>query len=209
MSEFSLIIGNKNASSWSMRPWLVMKEAGLVFHEVLVDLFSDVREAEILKLNPAGRVPALRHGNQLIWDSLAICEYIAEIAAEKHLWPEDRATRAHARSISAEMHAGFPTVRGQMPMACLQTFPPPKLEGRLGWEVDRICQIWRQCLETYGGPYLFGHFTIADAMYAPVVSRFKTYQVLLEAPLEAYAERMLEHTAMKDWFQECIPTDVE
>ncbi|MFC7048836.1 glutathione S-transferase family protein [Emcibacter nanhaiensis] len=209
MSDFSLIIGNKNASSWSLRPWLVMKEAGLEFEEIIVDLFSGARQEKIRKLNPAGRVPALRHGGQLIWDSLAICEYIAELAPDKKLWPEDRAARARARSVSAEMHAGFPTLRGRMPMACLQTYPTPQLEGDLLWEVGRIRQIWRECLEASDGPFLFGHFTIADAMYAPVVSRYRTYQVPLDPPLQAYAERMLEQTAMKDWFRECNPADVE
>ncbi|WP_321397179.1 glutathione S-transferase family protein [Emcibacter sp.] len=209
MSGFSLVIGNKNASSWSLRPWLLMKEAGLDFDELLVDLFSENRRRDILQHNPAGRVPALRHDGLLVWDSLAICEYIAEQVPEKKLWPEDRAARAHARSVSAEMHAGFPNVRGVMPMACLQAYRAPELEGDLLWEVGRIRQIWQDCLDAYGGPFLFGGFTISDAMFAPVVSRFRTYQITLDAPLQAYADRMLQETAMKEWFEGCDPADVQ
>lgn len=208
MSVFSLVIGNKNASSWSLRPWLLMMQAELEFDEIPVRIREADTKERILRHSPAGKVPALLYGDQVIWDSLAICEYIADLYPEKKFWPEDIQARAHARSISAEMHAGFTAVRKAMPMACLSTFDCPALEGDLNIEVERIKDIWRDCVEKYEGPYLFGAFTIADVMYAPIVSRFTTYQVPLDAGLKSYCETILSMPAMQKWFAECDPNDL-
>lgn len=208
MSGFSLVIGNKNASSWSLRPWLLMVQAGMEFAEIPIRIREADTKERILSYSPAGKVPALLHGTQVIWDSLAICEYIADLYPEKNFWPENVGTRAHARSISAEMHSGFTAVRKAMPMACLSTFECPLLEGDLKIEVNRIQDIWLDCLEKYEGPYLFGSFSIADAMFAPIVSRFTSYQLPLDSRLQSYCETILTMPAMKKWFAECDPNDL-
>ena len=203
MPGLTLVIGNKNYSSWSLRPWLALRMAGLAFDEVRIPLYQDGSREQILRHSPAGRVPILRDGDVVIWDSLAICEYVAELAPQAGLWPADRATRAHARSISAEMHAGFTTLRGSMPMNLrklgerLVTPPPAQVEA----DIERIVAIFEACRAQHAarGPFLFGAFTIADAMYAPVVTRFRSYSVGLPAASQAYAGAIAALAPMREW----------
>jgi glutathione S-transferase len=200
MTQLTLVIGNKNYSSWSLRPWLAMKQAGLDFAEVRIPLDMPTTHHEILRYSPSGRVPILLHGNLKVWESLAICEYIADRFAAK-LWPEDAAVRAVARSVSTEMHADFVNLRESMPMDCRARHPGFGLNPIVQAEVDRITAIWRECRQNYGagGDLLFGQFTIADAMFAPVVSRFITYDVRLNAVERAYAEAIWTLPTMQEW----------
>ncbi len=208
MSEFTLVIGNYNLSSWSLRPWLVMKQLGIPFDTVKVDLKSsgdkppDVK-AEILRHSPSGRVPALKHRGLTVWDSLAICEYLAETFPEKRLWPEDKAARAIARSVSAEMHSGFMGMRTKMSMNFKGRTPLAEIPAEAAGDVKRIQEIWSNCRQQYGtlGPYLFGGFSIADAMYAPVVSRFTTYGVKADSASKAYMDTVWKMPAMQDWLK--------
>jgi glutathione S-transferase len=203
MPGLTLVIGNKNYSSWSLRPWLALRLAGLDFAEVRIPLNQPGSREQILRHSPAGRVPILRDGDLVIWDSLAICEYVAELAPQAGLWPADRAMRAHARSISAEMHSGFTTLRGSMPMnlrklgARLVAPPPPEVES----DIARIVAIFEACRAQHAarGPFLFGGFTIADAMYAPVVTRFRSYSVALPAASQAYADAIAALAPMREW----------
>ena len=200
MAQLTLVIGNKNYSSWSLRPWLVMKQVGLDFTELRIPLDTPTTHEEILRYSSSGRVPVLRHGDLTIWESLAICEYIAERFA-KNLWPEDMAARALARSISAEMHAGFQSLRQNMPMDCRSQIPGKGMGQGVQADIDRITAIWHECRSKFGidGNLLFGHFTITDAMFAPVVSRFLTYDVKLDAIARAYAEAVWTLPAMQEW----------
>ena len=207
---YQLIIGDKAYSSWSLRPWLLMRQAGVPFTEVPIRLRKNETKAEILKLSPSGYVPALRWGRELITDSLAICETIAELFPEKLLWPTDPLARAYARSAVAEMHAGFQDLRRDMPMDFLTLHPGDgHSEGALG-NARRIVSLWMHLRRRFGAPsardqgFLFGHFTVADAMYAPVVSRFTTYAVDLAAlgddgSAKAYTETIWALPAMADW----------
>ncbi|WP_197338248.1 glutathione S-transferase family protein [Ralstonia solanacearum] len=198
-----LVIGNKNYSSWSLRPWLLARQAGIPFEEIRLHLGSEGFAAEIRRYSPAGRVPVLVDGDITVWDSLAICETLAERFPRAHLWPEDPKARAHARSICAEMHAGFANLRSQMPMNVTAMLPG------LGWnvavqrDVDRIAQIWTELRQKHAaeGPFLFGHFTVADAFYAPVVSRFATYGVRLPESAKTYADHILNLPAMQEWIE--------
>ncbi|MEZ0188759.1 glutathione S-transferase family protein [Ralstonia solanacearum] len=198
-----LVIGNKNYSSWSLRPWLLARQAGIPFEEIRLRLGSESFAAEIHRYSPAGRVPVLVDGDITVWDSLAICETLAERFPRARLWPEDPKARAHARSICAEMHAGFANLRSQMPMNVTAMLPG------LGWnvavqrDVDRIAQIWTELRQKYAaeGPFLFGHFTVADAFYAPVASRFATYGVRLPESAKTYADHILNLPAMQEWIE--------
>ena len=199
----TLIIGNKNYSSWSLRAWLMLRQAGLEAEEVLISLDEKGYKTELLKHSPSGRVPCLIHGSLKIWDSLAIGEYANELAPEARLWPEDRAARALARSVAAEMHSGFSALRTHMPMNIRSSFPKEGRKPGVQEDIDRVKAIWRLCLSRHGGdgPYLFGRFTIADAMYAPVVSRFRTFAVELGEQEQAYAEAIWSMPAMKEWVE--------
>ncbi len=196
-----LVIGNKNYSSWSLRPWLLLRHAGIDFEEISLRLFTKEFNAEIARYSPAGKVPALIDGGVTVWDSLSISEYVAERFPQKQLWPADAADRAWARSVCAEMHSGFGNVRSQMPMNATAVLPG------LGWnvavqqDIDRIAAIWTDLRARHGakGPFLFGAFTIADAFYAPVVSRFATYGVHLPEAAKAYADFILALPAMQEW----------
>ena len=193
-----LVIADKDTSSWSLRPWLLLTHAGIPFEE-LVMLFdrAEWRE-EIVALSPSRRVPALHDGDLLIWDSLAICEYLAEEHPE--LWPRDANVRAIARAVSAEMHAGFASMRNELPMYVTTRAPRQTRSTETTADVARVKQIWSQSLAASGGPFLFGDFSIADAMYAPVVFRFRTYDVAIEdAAARAWYERMLALPAMRAW----------
>ncbi len=201
MSNPTLVIGNKAYSSWSMRPWLLMKQAGIAFGEVRIPLYRQDSKATILRYSPAGRVPVLVDGSLTVWDSLAICEYLAEKYPEKRLWPSDIRARANARSISAEMHSGFVHLRGQMPMNVRRRMPGRGRTPEVLAEISRIQAIWNDCRARFGadGPFLYGEFSVADAMYAPVVSRFQTYQVELEGGARQYAESVHALAAMQEW----------
>ncbi len=195
-----LVIGNKNYSSWSLRPWLLMHHAKLTFEEVNVSLFTEEGTRLIEEWCPAKRVPVLHDGPLVLWDSLAICEYVADKATTMSLWPERADERARARAVSAEMHAGFADMRGSMPMNCRRVVDgfKPTLEAQI--DINRIVQLFEDALQTSGGPWLFGHYTVADAMYAPVASRFQTYQIKLPVLSQAYVERTLSDQPMQDWY---------
>jgi glutathione S-transferase len=201
-----LVIGNKNYSSWSLRPWLLLKTNGIAFHEIRIQLYQQHSKVAIHSHAPAGRVPygkvpILHDGDIQVWDSLAICEYVAERWPAVGCWPKDRAARARARAISAEMHAGFGTLRSEMPMNCRRD-PAPVIQGAaLQSEIDRVVEIWTNCRASAGatGPFLFGEFGIADAMYAPVVLRFSIYAVALPPSAQAYADTILALPALREW----------
>jgi glutathione S-transferase len=201
MTEFTLVIGNKNYSSWSLRPWLVLKQLGIEFTEIRIPLYTAISKEEILRYSPAGKVPVLLHNTLTVWESLSICEYLAECFPEANLWPREKSARSHARSISAEMHAGFAKLRQAMGMNCRARLPGKGREPGVDVEIQRIQNIWQECRQQYGttGDFLFGHFTIADAMFAPVVLRFMTYEVELDPVSEAYSQTMLSLPAMQDW----------
>ena len=194
-----LVIGNKNYSSWSLRPWLAMKVASIAFDEHRIPLYGPEAKGKILAFNPAGKVPCLIDGSTRVWDSLAICEYVAE--RQPDLWPKDPAARALARSISAEMHSGFQKLREHMSMNIRRRHPGKGRTPEALADVARIIAIWLDCRERFGdgGPFLFGRFSIADAMYAPVVLRFRTYEVELPGGCRAYSDAILALPAMREW----------
>ena len=200
MTNPVLIIANKNYSSWSLRAWLALAQAGIVFDEVRIALGMPDTKEKLLGYSPAGKVPVLIDGSAKVWESIAICEYAAERWPEKRLWPADRAARAHARSVSAEMHAGFAALRAAMPMNCRSRYPGKGRSAAVDADIARIEALWSDCLKRHGGPFLFGAFSIADAMYAPVVSRFLTYDVKLVGALQQYAQAVLELPAMREWY---------
>lgn len=194
-----LVIGDHNYSSWSLRPWLALKQAGVPFTEVGVRLYANDTRDQILKHSPSGKVPCLIDGDTVVWDSLAICEYAAE--AVPTLWPVDRARRAEARAISAEMHSGFMALRKGFPMNVRAALPDHPRDAEIEADIARIAAIWESCRARFAGdgPFLFGAFSIADAMYAPVVWRFHTYGVALPPAAAAWAEQMRALPAMQEW----------
>ena len=194
-----LVIGNKNYSSWSLRPWLALRMAGIPFVEQRIPLDQPDSKARMLAASPAGRVPVLIDGSLTIWDSLAICEYLAERFPDARLWPADAAQRARARAISAEMHSGFAALRSAMPMNCRSRHPGRGRTADALADIARISALWDDALAASGGPFLFGHFTIADAMYAPVTSRFVTYAVSLPPACAAYVAQLQSLPAMVEW----------
>lgn len=201
MSELILVVGNKNYSSWSLRGGLAARLSGLAFEEVVVRLSEPSLKPEILKHSPSGLVPVLKHGERVIWESLAIIEYLAELRPEARLWPADEGARAFARSISAEMHAGFRALRANMPMNLRKSLPGKGRGPGVAEDIERVCQIWRECRSRFGvgGPFLFGEVSGADAMYAPVATRFRTYAVELDLVCQAYADAVLALPAYRDW----------
>lgn len=196
-----LVIANKNYSSWSLRAWLLLRQAGIPFEEERIGFNQPDFNECVRRYSPVGRVPVLFDGDLVVWDSLAIAEYVAEKFPEKKLWPDMRGARTRARSICAEMHAGFAQLRKRMPMNCELSLPLGTLEVAVQREVDRIFDIWRDARAGHeaGGPFLFGAFTIADAYFAPVCSRFITYGIPLPAPARAYVETMSGLASMKEW----------
>lgn len=202
MSELTLIIGNKNYSSWSLRPWLAMKQAGIDFTEIRILLDTPTTYQEIRRYSPTGKVPILLHNQLIVWESLAICEYVAECFAPG-LWPQDRIAKAVARSVSAEMHSGFINLRQSMPMDCRARQCAIGINPALQADIDRIMGIWRDCRQRFGadGNFLFGQFTIADAMFAPAVSRFITYGVKLDSVAQAYVDTICELPTMQTWLE--------
>lgn len=208
-----LYVGNKNYSSWSMRPWVAMTQAGIAFEEVYVrfDSFSANSQFKqrMAGINPVGKVPVLQDGELCVWDTLAIGEYLAESFPEKNLWPAGKAARAHARSICAEMHSGFSALRSQCPMNIEALLPN---RGALIWrdhagvraDVQRIVDMWTQLLQNHGGPMLFGAFTLADAYYAPVVMRLQTYALPVPALILDYMDRVQALPGVNAWVQAAL-----
>ncbi|MEZ5901173.1 MAG: glutathione S-transferase family protein [Hyphomicrobium sp.] len=200
----TLTISSKNYSSWSLRGWLLCKMAGLEFVEKPIAPEDAEARQELLLLSPSVRVPRLTHGDVTVWDTLAIAEYVAEIAPEAHLLPADQAVRAHCRAVSGEIHSGFYNLRSALPMNLKSRHSSFKIFSGARPDVERIKEIWSECLGKYGGPYLFGNLTIADAMYAPVCTRFHTYSVALPTELAAYCDRILDWPLMKEWTDAAI-----
>ncbi|MBD2310567.1 glutathione S-transferase family protein [Desertifilum sp. FACHB-1129] len=203
MSNLALIIGSKNYSSWSLRPWLALKQAGVEFQEICIPLDTPTTHTEILHYSPTGKVPVLQDGDLTIWESLAICEYIAERYAPQ-LWPQDTPSRAVARAVSCEMHSGFAELRRNMPMNCCARLPGTGRTLKVQANIERISNLWRNCRQTYGqeGVFLFGSFSIADAMFAPVISRFVTYDVVLDDCCQEYIRTLWSLPAMQEWLYE-------
>ncbi len=197
-----LVIGNKNYSSWSMRPWVAMKASGISFEEIFIPLYTGTADKQrILDVSPAGKVPALIDGDLRVWDSLAIIEYLAERFPEARLWPDAREARAHARSIAAEMHSGFAALRNECGMNLHRPVRAKPLSDAAHVDIDRVQQIWTDCRARHGarGPYLFGAFSAADAMYAPVVHRFRIYAIDVSPEVRDYMEAMMALPAFAEW----------
>ncbi len=202
-AELILVIGNKNYSSWSMRPWVVMKAFGIPFREVRILLDQPDTVTNIAEYSPAGRVPVLVDRDITVWDSLSICEYLAEQFPKENLWPQPVAARAAARSVCAEMHTSFVALRTSMTMDIRGSFPGAGRTPQTQADIGRISEIWEDCLSRYGHHrFLFGDFSIADAYFAPVVMRFRTYGVFLAPALQAYVERIIAHPAVAAWMRD-------
>jgi glutathione S-transferase len=204
--EFTLVIGNKNYSSWSLRGFLAARLADVPFDEVLVRLSEPGSKDQLLRHSPAGKVPVLKHGARVIWDSLAIIEYLAEIRPDAGLWPADLAARAHARSICAEMHSGFQALRARMPMNLRRSLPGKGRGRDVDDDIARVCAIWADCRARYGaeGPFLFGQFSAADVMYTPVATRFRTYAVELDDLCQDYADAVLTRPDYLAWHEAAL-----
>ena len=201
MPEFTLYSGNRNYSTWSMRAGLACALAGLEPEVVIVPLGEAATKPSILKIGPAGKLPILKHGERLIWDSLSIAEYLAELYPARGLWPADPAARAHARSLCAEMHAGFMPLRRGLPLNLKRASRvTPPIDADCQADIARVQAMWSDCGARYGGPYLFGaQPTLADAFYAPVACRFDIYGVTLSGPAAAYAKTALAWAPVRDW----------
>jgi glutathione S-transferase len=204
-ARYTLFIGSKNTSSWSLRPWLAMKMAKLAFEEALIPLRRPETKDQIRPHSPSGKLPVLRieedGRTQTLWDSLAICETLAERHPDAGLWPRDASARAEARCVAAEMHSGFPDLRNVLPMDIAARHPTPALGDPVQAQIARIIAIWEGALKRHakGGGFLFGQFSIADAFYAPVVTRFETYEIALPAVAQAYTQRILSLAPMREW----------
>ena len=211
MAKASLTISSKNYSSWSLRGWLLTKFSGLDFEEIVVAPDDPSARAEILLLSPTILVPCLRHDGATVWDTLAIAEYLNETIPHAGLLPADRIQRAHCRSICGEIHSGFTPLRASLPVNLKGHFPGFKIWTRAQADIDRVCTIWRECLAKSGGPFLFGERTMADAMYAPVVTRFITYDVKLEPRLKTYADVIMNMPEMVAWIEaaKAEPEEIE
>jgi glutathione S-transferase len=201
MAEFTLIVGNRNYSSWSLRGWLTARLAGIEFDEQLVRLSEPGSRSALLAHSPAGKVPVLKHGPRVVWDSLAIIEYLAEQRPAAGLWPDPADARALARSIAAEMHSGFQALRRHMPMNLRKNLPGKGRGQGVEADILRIGALWQDCRQRFGkgGPFLFGRASAADAMYAPVATRFRTYRVELDPLAADYVEAVLAWPALRDW----------
>lgn len=199
MTRAKLSISSKNYSSWCLRGWLLCRMSGLEFDEVHVDMDDPSARQELLLLSSSVRVPRLSHDGVEVWDTIAIAGYLNELFPDAHLYPADRAARAHCRSISGEIHAGFWNMRSALPMNLKAHHEKFSIFSGARPDVERIKELWTDCLETYGGPFLFGPPTVADAMYAPVCTRFRTYSVPLPPLLAKYCETIFEWDLMKEW----------
>lgn len=201
MSKLHLVIGNKNYSSWSLRPWMAMTMANLPFNETVIPLDTPETEAMIASHSKAGRVPVLYHGKQVIWESLAILEYLADAFPQKGLWPKPASARAMARSVANEMHAGFTALRNACPMNLRRPKRTVPMDDAVRRDVARIEEIWRSCRDRHsrGGKFLFGKFCNADAMFAPVVTRFDTYDIKVGADTREYMNNVIDTPAFRSW----------
>ncbi|MBN9079950.1 MAG: glutathione S-transferase [Rhizobiales bacterium 62-17] len=211
MARTTITLSSRNYSSWSLRGWLMAKQSGVPFTEIMVAPDDLDARAEILLLSPSILVPCLEYEGIKIWDTLAIGEFLNEIAPKSGLLPKDRAKRAHCRSISGEMHSGFSALRSALPMNLRARFPNFKVWSKADADIARIATIWNECLRAYGGPFLFGEFSMADAMYAPVATRFVTYDVKLDAACAGYRDRVLAWPAMQEWTDTALeePEEIE
>ena len=202
-TRYTLYIGTKNFSSWSLRPWLAMKMAGLDFDEELIALRTPQTKTRIAAVTPNAKLPALKIEEDgqsfMVWDSLAICETLAERHPEAQLWPKDARTRAEARSMVAEMHSGFPDLRKALPMDIVHRHPTPELDDDVRNQIGRVIAMWEAALKRNRGGFLCGAFSIPDCYYAPVVTRFETYAIPVPAVAQAYGQRILALPAMKEW----------
>ena len=202
MTDLTLYIGNRNYSSWSLRGWLAVRASGLAFEEEVIPLDVPTTREAIMRVSPSGLVPAIQHGDITVWDSLAIIEYLAELCPDAGYWPADQAARALARAVSLEMHSGFSALRDQLPMNIRGRYPDIQPDGAAHADINRVTAIWRDCLNRRvegSGEYLFGTFSAADMMYAPVVTRFVTYDVELDATAAAYRDAVWDHDLMREW----------
>lgn len=202
MSDLTLVLGSRHLSSWSLRGWLALKHTGLAFREIVIELDRPGTAAEIRRYSPSGRVPVLLDGGLAIWDSLAIAEFLAEISTRVRLWPSKPESRAVARSACAEMHSGWAELRELLPMNLVTTPAHKPLTPTVERQVNRIVELWRDCRSRFGagGPFLFGSFTLADAFYAPVATRFDTYRTPLPTDAAAYVSTLLALPAMREWY---------
>jgi glutathione S-transferase len=209
--SLTLIIGTKKWSSWSLRPWIAMKEAKLPFKEIIIHLRQSDTRARILEYSAAGKVPILIDGREMVWDSLAILDYLAVRFPESKLWPQDMAAQAYARSISGEMHSGFPDLRREFPMDIGVELPMPTPSAGAAADIERVQAIWRDARGRFGGagPFLFGRFSNADAMYAPVVTRFRTYNVPVDPVCATYIATILGLPSMTAWYRAADEEEVE
>ncbi len=194
-----LVIGNKRYSSWSMRPWLLMKTFEIPFEEIVVPLYRDDSKPALLAHAPAGKVPVLKDGELRVWESLAIIDYVADLYPDLPIWPRDRAARAHARSLACEMHAGFTALRSECSMNFGRAAHPVPLSDAARAEADRIDAAWRDALARHNGPFLFGQFSAADAMFAPIVQRFDAYVVPVSNEARDYMETVKSLPGWKEW----------
>jgi glutathione S-transferase len=204
MSDPRLFIGNKCFSSWSLRPWIALAHCGIPFEETVIRLRTPETAANLARISPTGQVPVLQDGDTVVWETLAILEYLADRFPEHALWPADRQVRALARSVATEMHSGFLELRYAWPMNLRRPKVHKPLEGAAAKQANRVAAIWRECRGSYGadGPFLFGDFTAADAMYAPMVTRFDTYGGVLEEDVRRYVDAVLATPAMRRWYAE-------
>jgi len=203
MSKLTLVVGNKNYSSWSLRPWIFLRHHKVDFEEKWVSLFVDTTAGELAEYDSNYKVPILKDGELVIWDSLSILEYVSEAYLENKGWPEDRKARSLARSISSEMHSSFINVRNELPMNCKKKFENVKLSQGAKREIERIKALWRKCRSEYGsdGEWLFGAYSIADAMFAPIALRFTGYSIPLAGIEENYVESVLKHPGIVEWVE--------
>jgi glutathione S-transferase len=206
MAALTLVIGNKNYSSWSMRPWVLMRQLGIPFEEKKLRFHSTEWDAEIERWSPSRLVPVLWNGDQTVWDTLAIAEALHEWFPEKGVWPNDAAARAFARSASAEMHSGFRDLRGAMPMNIRSSYPGKGMSPAVQANIDRIEKLWKEARARFGsgGPFLFGAFSAADAMFAPVTTRFRTYAVKLSPESQRYCDAVLAAPGVRAWVDDAV-----
>jgi len=214
MDTMTLVLGTKNYSSWSLRPWLLLRHLGIAFAERVIHFDTEEFAAEVPKLSPSRRVPVLLHGELRVWDSLAICEYASELAGGRG-WPADAGARAEARAIAAEMHAGFPALRAACPMNARARNRRVPMSSELEWDIRRVAAIWDGCRRRHGrdGPWLFGAYSAADAMYAPVALRFLTYGLPAQGAAAEYLQTTLADADLRRWVAEAevegviVPSD--
>jgi glutathione S-transferase len=204
--SLTLVIGNKNYSSWSLRAWLVMELSGAAYDEVRIPLYTPDSRARLKQHSPTGKVPVLKTPDGVIWDSLAIAEYMAENYAKAELWPTDASARAMARSLCAEMHSGFSALRNHLPMDLKRRQRLAKMPAEAENDIKRVCSLWAECRERFGahGPFLFGRASIADAFYAPVATRLKSYSVSLPPEADAYVDAIYSWPAFQRWHEEAL-----